>query len=255
MPHESTLFSSQVRRRLEERTANAEEKVRQLEVDFAAYKSKAETESRKLTVTVRELKHQLRHSEQRVKAKETVLERLQEKLRTLVDLEKKGRERDRETFARIQRRKPDGRRPHDSKMLEIISAYETRREQSENELQGARRQLRELNESLREKDNFILHQGYGVSEKSFDWLLEDPSSEGGGGGPGSSTSSSMLDGGPGDRGHDGAIPMSYQSLKAVIQKLTDRYREQNRVVRAHELRETAYKKQIDELKQKLRVSV
>ena len=95
MPHESTLFSSQVRRRLEERTANAEEKVRQLEVDFAAYKSKAETESRKLTVTVRELKHQLRHSEQRVKAKETVLERLQEKLRTLVDLEKKGRERDR----------------------------------------------------------------------------------------------------------------------------------------------------------------
>ena len=79
-----------------------------------------------------------------------------------VELERGARERDRKAFLRLERRAPTGR-PSDARLMELISAYETQRGEHAREAEALQRELRRLNDNLREKENLILRHGYGMN--------------------------------------------------------------------------------------------
>ena len=103
--------------------------------------------------------------------------------------------------------KPQPQRANDARLLELVSAYETNRQQANDEIGALRADIRQLNDSLREKENVILRCGYGVG-------------------------SSDLPPSAGSAGHP-----------VAMQQLSDRYRELGRLLHAHKVREVQYQKQ------------
>ena len=141
----------------------------------------------------------------------------------------------------------------------MINAYEGRRKQADEEIRSLRAQVREMAESLREKDNVILHKGYGVKASSmvppdlrndiygvgeedddaYDTYGEQRSpGAGGAGSPG---------------GHSGlGSPLKFEShdpngFREVIRQLSDRYRHHAREAKAFRVREATAVAQISSM--------
>lgn len=101
------------------------------------------------------LQQQLKVSEHRVKAKEILVERMQQKLQQQVDKEDLNKSRGREAFRQLQQRDPRKANARDTKSLEFISAYETEREQLKEEIEQLKTQVSQLNAELRDQGNFL----------------------------------------------------------------------------------------------------
>lgn len=94
-------------------------------------------------------------SEHRVKAKEILVERMQQKLQQQVDKEDLNKSRGREAFRQLQQRDPRKANARDTKSLEFISMYETEREQLREEIEQLKTQVSRLNAELRDQGNFL----------------------------------------------------------------------------------------------------
>jgi hypothetical protein len=91
-------------RRRAEKSDELERTVTELNEEATRVRKANSSEVREMRASIRELKLQLKQSEHRVKAKETVAERLAERFKAQVDRERQIRERDRKAFVKLQRR-------------------------------------------------------------------------------------------------------------------------------------------------------
>ena len=99
------------------------------------------------------LNQQLNHSEHRVRAREKMIETLQDRLQGEVRKAALERERDRKVFAKVHGRSPRKGSIGDAKTGEIIAMYETQRRGMESELASLRRDVRSLTMEVRDKEN------------------------------------------------------------------------------------------------------
>jgi hypothetical protein len=118
-------------------------------------------ETRQLRSTAGSLAQQLKHSENRVRAKESVAEKLTARLRGTADRERAARTHEKSLFKTMQRRdaRPDS--TADSRTVEIIHVYERQRQKMSDELSVMREEVQSLNDTLREKENFIMQNELG----------------------------------------------------------------------------------------------
>ncbi len=148
---EATRMVNTLRRKLD----IASNKVTTLEQD-AKRVEKGESEAlRKLRRDNAALHQKLTLSEHRVKAKESVCERLQEKLEQQVKRSDKQREKARSAFESIEKRSPRPRSGGDQEVLEVVRALQSQNEELENELDVLKSQNRQLNEALRDHENAL----------------------------------------------------------------------------------------------------
>lgn len=184
--------------RLAQRIQALEEQLQDEKQDANDNLRAAQDKAKRLATALQHMKLQLRHSEQRVRSKEEEAESLAEKLRAVVEAERASRARHREAFARFYRRAPEPQRTRDGQVLELVAAYEARHGAMSDELQGLRRQVRDLTDSVREKEAALRRVG----------LAAAPSV------PAVTAAATAA-------GHGDA-----SSVHRVLQQLTDRYREQ-----------------------------
>ena len=101
------------------------------------------------------LAQKLAHSEHRVRAKEAVLSRLQEKLDAEIARDQSNRRRDRDLFQQLQKRGPRAGSKTDAKHLAVINVFEEQREALQKEVDFLRGEVRRLSTALRDKTNHI----------------------------------------------------------------------------------------------------
>ena len=101
------------------------------------------------------LAQKLAHSEHRVRAKEAVLSRLQEKLDAEIARDQSNRRRDRDLFQQLQQRGPRAGSKTDAKHLAVINVFEEQREALQKEVDFLRGEVRRLSTALRDKTNHI----------------------------------------------------------------------------------------------------
>lgn len=90
-----------------------------------------------------------------MKAKEVLVDRMQQKLQQQVDKENLNKTRDRQVFHRIQQRDVRKSNARDNQSLEYISIYEAQREHMQEEIDQLKSQVTALNAELRDKENYI----------------------------------------------------------------------------------------------------
>ena len=125
---------------------------------------------RQLKMDNKKIKHQLVHSEARVKAKEDMLQRMRERMEAEVMKEQAHRERDLELL-RVAKQ-PRSRKSGES--VETIQAYQTERANMDDEIKFLRKELRRVNDALRDESNSKMRcsdsncGSSGSSRSSFD---------------------------------------------------------------------------------------
>ena len=107
----------------------------------------------KTKVELDSIEQQLSHSEHRVRARETVIATLQDRLQAEVRRSQQTRERDRSTFKRVQGREVRNGSKTDQKTTEIITMYENQRKEMDLEVQQLRRDVRRLSMDLKDREN------------------------------------------------------------------------------------------------------
>ncbi|KAH9101429.1 hypothetical protein LEN26_015235 [Aphanomyces euteiches] len=151
---------------------NAQREIESFKVDIKDVKVKFESDVKSLKNQKVKLEQQLKISEHRVKAKETLLERLQNKLQQQIDKEEFSKSRNQDVFRKIQQREPRKTSPSDLKSIELIGMYENERSHLNDEIAQLRNQVQELCSEVREKENIISRaSGGGINIKDHDSLL------------------------------------------------------------------------------------
>ena len=106
------------------------------------------------------LKQQISMSEHRVRAKETVISRMQERMESEAARQQAAKDRDRDLFARIQNRQLKPGSASDRKTLDVIRMYESQRENMEKDLESLRREVRRLNLEVKDRENALHRKDY-----------------------------------------------------------------------------------------------
>ena len=127
---------------------------------LSAFKKKAATEIRKLKNEKESLNVKLLQEAQRVKAKESVIDKLTAKLDTTSQKEKANMEYSKTVFKGLQNRVPRAGSHSDAKALEVIGLYEANKEKMDEEMLALRSEVRSLNEALRQKENRIISREF-----------------------------------------------------------------------------------------------
>lgn len=168
--HEEAITSlRRQNERLKTQLANVREELQDAREEKLAKGRTSTHEERKLRGMVKSLQTQLRHSEQRVRAKEIMTDRLTEKLRTHMETEKLAQRRARDVLSKHLGRAPRSGREVDSRMVELVSAFQRRDEELVQEVSSLQTEVRDLNDSLREKENSLLRH----TEASFSFSMDD----------------------------------------------------------------------------------
>lgn len=128
---------------------------------LSAFKKKAATEIRKLKSDKENLTIKLQQSSNRVKAKESVIDKLTSKLDSTSQKEKQNLEYSKTVFSSLQNRGPRLGSQSDTKALEVIGMYEANKEKMDDEMHALRSEVRELNEALRVKENNMITREIG----------------------------------------------------------------------------------------------
>ena len=105
----------------------------------------------KLRKEVSALRGKLVQSEHRVKAKEVLIEKMQDKLKEEVMREKVIQKKDREMFENLMSREPRSGTAHDNKMMDIVHLFQQKLESTESELKYLRKEVQRQNEVLRSR--------------------------------------------------------------------------------------------------------
>uniref|UniRef100_K3WZZ1 Centrosomal protein of 70 kDa n=1 Tax=Globisporangium ultimum (strain ATCC 200006 / CBS 805.95 / DAOM BR144) TaxID=431595 RepID=K3WZZ1_GLOUD len=133
----------------------------------------ANEQAKKLKQSCLKLQQQLKVSEHRVKAKEVLVDRMQQKLQQQVDKENLSKSRDRQVFRQIQQRDVKKTNARDNQSLEYINVYEAQREQMQEEIDQLKSQVTALNAELRDKENYIARKAAAARKMSTTWDDED----------------------------------------------------------------------------------
>ncbi|CAM9199404.1 unnamed protein product [Chrysoparadoxa australica] len=137
--------------------------------EIAGLKQRTSAEIKALKTQAGNLAQQLRHSEHRVKAKDTEIERLTLKLQDEVDKEKAMRDREKTAFDCIRGdNKMKGMT--ERKVREVLGTYERAKGSMEEEISSLRAENKQMAEGLREKENYIMSREAGIG---WDILNED----------------------------------------------------------------------------------
>ncbi|GMH88418.1 hypothetical protein TL16_g11150 [Triparma laevis f. inornata] len=128
---------------------------------LSAFKKKAATEIRKLKSDKENLTIKLQQSSNRVKAKESVIDKLTSKLDSTSQKEKQNLEYSKTVFSSLQNRGPRLGSQSDTKALEVIGMYEANKGKMDDEMHALRSEVRELNEALRVKENNMITREIG----------------------------------------------------------------------------------------------
>jgi hypothetical protein len=148
-----------------------------------------EAKLKKLEMVTLRLRQQLKVSEHRVKAKETLVERMQQKLQQQVDKENISKAKEQNILEKLSQSKLSNRsgasrhplpvsgsssraKRNDPKTLEWVGMFETQKERMQEEIATLRTQVRELNAELRDKENYISRKEYG-SVGSASWYDDE----------------------------------------------------------------------------------
>jgi hypothetical protein len=142
----------------EARLADAQE-------SLAKLKHKESKVSAKYSVETVGLKQQLTQSEHRVKAKEHVISRLQDRLQAESKRHEMEMKRARDIFKRFSNREARPSSAVDTKTLEIVRMYETQRDGLVRELEHLRREVALLNVDVKDRDNLIHRKDFASSLK------------------------------------------------------------------------------------------
>ena len=121
-------------------------------------KKKAATEIRKLKVEREGLQGKLQQCRHTVNAKESVIERLTDKLNLEADKERHMKSHSTEVFKSLHSRQARKGSPGDNKALEVIGMYETHKERMEDEVSLLRGEVAALNGALKDKENGVVRK-------------------------------------------------------------------------------------------------
>ena len=132
---------------------SAEASLSEAHAEISRLKKEQRQSEASLRAEIEGLHQQLNHSEHRVRARETMIETLQDRLQVEVRKAAQERERDRKVFAKVHGRSPRKGSPSDAKTGEIIAMYETQRRGMEVELASLRRDVRRLTMEVRDTEN------------------------------------------------------------------------------------------------------
>jgi len=203
----------------------------------------SETQSKKLKAACVRLQQQLKVSEHRVKAKEVLVERMQQKLQQQVDKEHLAKTRERQVFRQLQDRDPRRANARDNQSLETIRVFEAQREQLQEEIDLLKTQVASLNAELRDKENFISRKAASESAAPVWEEYEDGASVSG-------THSRRL--GSGVRApREPSGPPSVASDEMIFEQLEAARREQELVAAKLRHREAAMIKKVTMIEQDL----
>ena len=135
-------------------------------------KKKATTEIRKLKVTAEGVKSKLQQASHTIKAKETIIERLTDKLNLEADKERRSLEHSQSVFKTLNSRTARKGSPADSKALEVIGMYEAHKDRMDDEMMQLRGEVRALSDALKDKENGVVKKGMEEYGTAVDETME-----------------------------------------------------------------------------------
>jgi hypothetical protein len=131
----------------------AEAKLEEMRTKMNNMREKQRENDAKRKLELESVQQQLSHSEHRVRARESVIATLQDRLQAEVRRSQQTRERNRTTFKRVHGREIRSGSKTDQKTTEIIHMYESQRKEMDLELQQLRRDVRRLSMNLKDNEN------------------------------------------------------------------------------------------------------
>eukprot|EP00944_MAST-04C_sp_MAST-4C-sp1_P007442 g7442.t1 len=144
----------------------SEARLAEVEEELKRLQRKDRKEAANYSIETTGLKQQLIQSEHRVKAKEQVIGRLQERLEQEAKRHEREMKRSRDIFKKFRGRDARPSSATDSKTLEVVRMYETQRDGMVRELEHLRREVRRLNVELKSRENVIQRQDFASSWKA-----------------------------------------------------------------------------------------
>ena len=144
----------------------SEARLAEVEEELKRLQKKDRKETANYSMETMGLKQQLIQSEHRVKAKEQVIGRLQDRLEQEAKRHEREMKRSREIFKKFRGREARPSSAVDSKTLEVVKMYETQRDGMVRELEHLRREVRRLNVNLKSRENVIQRQDFASSWKA-----------------------------------------------------------------------------------------
>ncbi|KAF0702998.1 Aste57867_7718 [Aphanomyces stellatus] len=129
-----------------------------LKVEIKNMSAKSDIDQKSFKIQKSKLEQQIKISEHRVKAKEILLDRLQQKFQQQVDKDECSKSKNKEIFRKIQQRDPKKANAADLKSMEIIGMYENERRKMHGEINLLRNQVQELCCEVRDKENMLARQ-------------------------------------------------------------------------------------------------
>ena len=144
----------------------SEARLAEVEEELKRLQKKDRKETANYSMETMGLKQQLIQSEHRVKAKEQVIGRLQDRLEQEAKRHEREMKRSREIFKKFRGREARPSSAVDSKTLEVVKMYETQRDGMVRELEHLRREVRRLNVELKSRENVIQRQDFASSWKA-----------------------------------------------------------------------------------------
>lgn len=203
-------------------------------------KDEADEQSKKLKQSCLKLQQQLKVSEHRVKAKEVLVDRIQQKLQQQVDKENLSKTRGHQVFRQIQQRDVKKTNPRDSQSLEYISVFETQREQMQDEIDHLKNQVTALNAELRDKENYIARKSStSVRREMATWVDGDAEYE----------ENPVI-----GRRKRSQVPSSVVSDDMMLERLEAARREQEQAAAKLRRREAAMIKKVSMIEQELLIA-
>lgn len=137
----------------EKALARCKNELRHVEEQLETQQQKSKSVAKQLEQDRLNLKQQLAVSERRVRAKERLVTKIQDRLEAQIQKEKRANERDRVRFHELHGRDCSSAKSSDSKTLEVIRMYEIQREDMTLELQHLKTELRKANAELSYQEN------------------------------------------------------------------------------------------------------
>jgi hypothetical protein len=146
----------------------AEMRIVELEELLNASQSQTREKMRQLQASNSSLKDKLSQSEHRVRAKEKVIERMQQRLQSEVNKESLTKERQQEMFKEYHRRDPRSASATDTKSMQLIQVYEAQLDTLRDENGFLKSELEELEASLKARENELARVGETLSHGGSD---------------------------------------------------------------------------------------
>lgn len=214
----------------------AENRAKDLEAELERTRRECQEQVREAKVKATQLAGCLRQSEHRVKMRDVHIDKLNAKMEALVAREGKEKERQKAVFRKLQGRDP---RASDAKLLEAVGALESARARAVESAKALKDEVRALNETVKEKDNYILEK-----ERSGAWQV------GGGGGAHAATTTRKDASGPltrsnsSNRGSNAAVGSGHG-----VQQLLEKIRELEKASRLGSRREQGLAQKVEALEE------